>query len=206
MDAFAGAITRGSNVATPQKSRLSALKVGLVFGAIEMIAPIIGYFLGMMAEEWISAYDHWLSFVLLGGLGVYLIYGAIADQGNKKTLVFDEDDCPQKKQRTVLHVCMTSNVSHRHKPPFLLTIFTAIATSIDAMIVGVTLAFIDVNIWLASLMIGTATTVMASVGVYLGARLSERIGVYAEIVGGVVLIGVGVFILLSHLGLIWTMT
>lgn len=194
MDAFAGAMTRGSRTATPQKSVVAALKVGLVFGVVEMITPVIGYFLGVMAEGWISSYDHWLSFVLLGGLGLHLIYGAVVHKDSQKTPKAN-NGIPFKTLATVFQS------SNNLKSPLILTAFTAVATSVDAMIVGVGLAFVNVNIWLASLMIGTATTVMASLG-DLGARLGETIGNYAEIVGGAVLIGVGVFILLSHLGVI----
>lgn len=67
MDAFAGAITRGSEIPVHKKTALYALQVGLVFGIIEAIAPTVGYLLGAVAEGWISTYDHWVSFVLLGG-------------------------------------------------------------------------------------------------------------------------------------------
>lgn len=76
---------------------------------------------------------------------------------------------------------------------------TAIATSIDAMVIGISLAFLNVNIWLACLMIGTATTLMATLGVMLGASIGKKVGKIAEILGGISLIGIGLFILLTHL-------
>ena len=90
------------------------------------------------------------------------------------------------------------------KPPLdatlLLTVVTAIATSIDSMVVGVGLAFLDANIWLTALAIGTSTTIMAAIGLQLGRLIGQKIGSRAEMAGGVVLIGIGTFILLEHLG------
>lgn len=192
-----------------KKTALYALKIGLVFGITEAITPIIGYFLGLTAEGWISTYDHWVSFILLGGLGIRLIYGAVVHQRTEVIFTKVPDGhfmkVPTNSSLATFNVqkpasSPMSATKGGLKSPLVLTMVTAIATSIDAMIVGVTLAFVNVNIWLASLMIGTATTLMASIGVYLGARLGERIGSYAGMMGGAVLIGVGVFILLSHLG------
>lgn len=176
MDAFAAAVVRGSSdksIAPQGLQRLfQALKIGLVFGVVETLTPIFGYFVGVLAHNVVQDYDHWVSFILLSGLGLHLIYENFAQA----------DDDPKG-----------ANVS------FAKTLLTAFATSIDAMIVGVSLAFLGVNIWLAALMIGIFSTLMATLGVYLGAKLGEKFSQYAGVVGGVVLILIGLFILLSHL-------
>lgn len=175
MDAFTASIVRGSSDKTlaPQGLQrfLQALKIGLIFGLVEALCPIFGYFVGVLAQNAVQAYDHWVSFILLSGLGLHLIYETLTD--NTQTI---------------------------EKPTSLAkTILIAFATSIDAMVVGVSLAFLNVNIWLAGLMIGGCTTIMTTIGVYLGAKLSEKLGNKAQILGGVVLILIGVFILISHL-------
>lgn len=171
MDAFAAALSCGARLTSPNV-RL-ALKTGLIFGVVEAMTPLIGYGLGLAAAAWVADWDHWLSFVLLGALGVRTIYEA-----------FNESD---------------SDADTATKNSLIMTILTAFATSIDAMVVGVTLALAEVNIWLACLLIGLATTVMASLGVYFGHRLGVRFGKWAQVAGGVVLIGIGSSILVTHL-------
>lgn len=175
MDAFAASVVRGASVDLPanaQNRLLQAFKIGIVFGIVEAITPIIGYYLGVLAQDLVQGFDHWVSFVLLGGLGVHLMYEA----------VFGDDDDGEPAKTSLAK-----------------TILTAFATSIDAMIIGVSLAFLNVNIWLASFLIGMATTIMATFGVYLGAKIGKEVGNKAQIMGGIVLIGIGVFILVTHL-------
>lgn len=176
LDAFTASVVRGSNDKNTAKGLpklLYALKIGLIFGVIEAITPIIGYFIGELARGVVQTFDHWVSFVLLSGLGIHLIYEALHPD--------DADDTP------------TPATS------WIKTLLTAFATSIDAMIVGVSLAFLEVNIWLASAMIGIFTTIMATLGVYFGSKLGEKFGHKAQIFGGVVLMLIGLFILLTHL-------
>ncbi len=171
MDAFAVAVAKGASDSHPRFLR--ALQGGLFFGVVEGIAPFIGYYLGKAAESWVQTFDHWVAFGLLGVLGVRFIYAAMNGDD-------DEDDGAP-----------TQN--------FALMLVTAIATSIDSVVVGVSLAFLEVNIYLACVLIGIATTIMASGGLYLGNRLGARFGRYAMSVGGLMLIGIGVFILITHL-------
>ncbi|STZ55493.1 putative sporulation protein YtaF [Moraxella lacunata] len=181
MDAFAVAVAKG---ASEQRPRLwQAVQGGLFFGVVEGLAPFIGYYLGKATESWVQAFDHWVAFGLLGALGVRFIYGAVChdEQANKQT---NEQKAEQKQANT-------SNIA--------LMLITAIATSVDSVVVGVSLAFLDVNIVLACVLIGLATTVMATGGLYLGNRLGASFGRYAMGVGGVMLIGIGVFILGMHL-------
>lgn len=171
MDAFTASVVRGADIGN-RPSFLYALKIGLVFGITEATTPILGYFLGKLAHHWVQAFDHWVSFVLLVGLGVQLIYETVS---NKEM----PDSTPA--------------------PTATKTFLTALATSIDAMVVGVSLAFAEANIWLSAILIGVATTLMAVIGVFLGARLGVTIGRPSQIFGGLVLIGIGSWILVSHL-------
>lgn len=187
-DAFAAALVQGGQVQntssdgkkSPTPSVLLALKTGLIFGMTEAIMPLFGYFLGVLAEDWIRHFDHWVSFILLGGLGCHVLYRVLFGG--------DTADIPKVPSHQISKFT-------RYKT----TILTAIATSIDAMVIGVGLAFARVDIWLACFLIGVITTLMAMLGVYFGAMFHAKIGKVAEIAGGLILIAIGVFILYSHL-------
>ena len=176
VDAFAAALARGAG--SLHYTWRQTVKTALIFGIVETITPLIGWLAGSMAQKFIAEYDHWLAFGLLLALGLKMIWGALHDD--------DDEAAAADKNRT--------------DTTLLLTIITAIATSIDSMVVGVGLAFLDANIWLTALAIGTSTTIMAAVGLRLGRLLGQKIGSRAEMAGGVVLIGIGTFILLEHLG------
>lgn len=176
VDAFAAALARGAG--NLHYTWRQTVKTALIFGIVETITPLIGWLVGSMAQKFIAEYDHWLAFGLLLALGLKMIWGALHDNGDE-TVAAD---------------------GNRTDTTLTLTIITAIATSIDSMVVGVGLAFLDANIWLTALAIGTSTTIMAAVGLRLGRLLGQKIGSRAEMAGGVVLIGIGTFILLEHLG------
>ena len=173
-DAFAAAIARGASIGKTR--HLQAAQIALTFGIVETITPLIGYGAGTIAAPYIEAFDHWIAFGLLLVLGGKMI---------RESLSPEADD----------------SVAQDAMPSKWLLLITAIATSIDSMIVGVSLAFLDVNIWLTALAIGSATTLMAVIGIKLGGVLDGMIGKRAELFGGIVLIGIGTFILLEHLGL-----
>ncbi|WP_110670174.1 manganese efflux pump MntP [Salinicola halophilus] len=171
-DAFAASIGKGASLV---RTRLpQALKIGLIFGIIECIAPMIGWSIGMAASQFVAQWDHWIAFVLLGGLGGHMIW-----EGFRPASPVRDEVAP--------------------RPSFWLLVATAFATSIDAMAVGVTLAFADVNIVLAAAAIGIATTVMVTLGILLGRVIGSVIGKRAEIVGGIVLIAIGCAVLYDHL-------
>lgn len=174
-DAFAAALARGAAMYKPRL--FEALKIGLIFGVVEAITPAVGWLLGSVASNLIEAYDHWLAFVLLIGLGAHMIYEASQpDEGEEAAPV-------SSKEKKIAAIALTG-----------------LATSIDAMAVGVGLAFIDVNIIAVSLVIGFCTFVMVTVGVMAGRALGSLIGKRAELVGGgLVLIMVGATILYEHL-------
>ena len=176
VDAFAAALARGAG--SLHYTWRQTVKTALIFGIVETITPLIGWLVGSMTQKFIAEYDHWLAFGLLLALGLKMIWGALHDDG-------DEAAAADK---------------NRTDTTLLLTVITAIATSIDSMVVGVGLAFLDANIWLTALAIGTSTTIMAAIGLRLGRLLGQKIGSRAEMAGGVVLIGIGTFILLEHLG------
>lgn len=170
-DAFAAAVGKGASLKDPGFS--DALKMGLIFGSIEATTPLIGWFIGRSASTYVEAWDHWIAFVLLGCLGLHMIY-----EGMK----------PVKEEA----------VRPAGQSYFRLAL-VAVGTSMDAMAVGIGLAFIDVNIILAASLIGLATTTMVTVGVLLGRVVGSVLGHRAEIFGGLTLIAVGVWILSSHL-------
>ena len=176
VDAFAAALARGAG--SLHYTWRQTVKAALIFGIVETITPLIGWLVGSMTQKFIAEYDHWLAFGLLLALGLKMIWGALHDD--------DDEAAAADKNRT--------------DTTLLLTVITAIATSIDSMVVGVGLAFLDANIWLTALAIGTSTTIMAAIGLRLGRLLGQKIGSRAEMAGGVVLIGIGTFILLEHLG------
>ncbi|MFJ3486874.1 manganese efflux pump MntP [Pseudomonas sp. NPDC090202] len=170
-DAFAAAIGKGSSLHKPRITE--ALRTGLIFGVIEAITPIIGWSIGQVANQFVESWDHWIAFILLLVLGLHMIWNGIKHED-------PEEERPDQHSFFILAV-------------------TAVATSIDALAVGVGLAFVNVNILVAALAIGIATTVMVTIGVMLGRVLGTVVGKRAEIVGGVVLMLVGATILYEHL-------
>lgn len=171
-DAFAAAIGKGASLHKPRLSE--ALRTGLIFGVIEAITPVIGWLIGQAASNFVTEWDHWIAFTLLLLLGLHMIYAGLRPE---------QDEAPEKAR------------SHS----FWVLAVTAFATSIDALAVGVGLAFVDVDIWVAALAIGLATMTMVTLGVMLGRVIGTAIGQKAEIIGGLVLIGVGAAILYEHL-------
>ncbi len=176
-DAFAAAIGKGATLERPHFRE--ALRTGLIFGVIEGGTPLIGWSMGLAASHYVAEWDHWIAFGLLLVLGGHMIKEGISPSSEG-----DE----------------TSSKPARHS--FLRLAVTALATSIDALVVGVSLAFVDVSIVPTALMIGLATLVMVTFGVMLGRVLGRLVGQRAEIVGGLVLIGIGTALLFEHLGLL----
>lgn len=169
-DAFAAAISKGVGL---QKPKLRyALRVGLIFGGVETLTPIIGWLLGLVASRFIAEVDHWVAFTILAFIGGRMIHEGFSSRHTE-----------EKREAHKLH----------------LLILTAIGTSIDSMAVGVTLALIDANIWLMSLMIGAATCLMATIGIMTGHYIGNKAGKLAEVAGGLCLIAIGSKILFDHL-------
>ena len=170
-DAFAVAIGRGVAMGRPSLAR--ALKTGLLFGLTETITPILGWLLGYAAVQYVNQWDHWIVFGLLLVLGLRMIKNGLASK--------------------------TEEEDKKSGAPFWLLPLLAISTSLDSFAVGISLAFIEVNIVLAACLIGTATFLMVSMGIMLGRKLGELVGRRAEIIGGLVLVTIGVWTLYEHL-------
>ncbi len=170
-DAFAAAVGKGTALQQPRWTE--ALRTGAIFGVIEALTPLIGWALGFAAADYVKAWDHWIAFALLGVLGLRMIFSAYRgghDDAEKPT---------------------------RHS--FWVLAMTGFATSIDAMAVGVGLAFLKVAILPIAAAIGFATFVMVTLGVMVGRVLGRIAGRWAEAIGGALLITIGSVILGQHL-------
>ena len=170
MDAFAVAVCKG--LAMPEMSWKNAGIVGLYFGGFQGLMPFLGYLLGSKFSGTIESYDHWIAFVLLGIIGSSMIKESREDEEEEVSASFDV--------KTMLAL--------------------AVATSIDALAVGVTFAFLHVNIVWAVTFIGCTTFVLSAIGVKAGNVFGMKYKSRAELAGGVILILMGIKILLEHLG------
>jgi putative Mn2+ efflux pump MntP len=180
-DAFAAATAKGAALRHPHWSE--AVRTGLIFGTIEAATPVIGWLVGSAASRHVAAYGPWIAFVVLVGLGLHMAWAGLkGDDGDADANADDGAERPGRK---------------RHS--FLALALTGFATSIDAMAVGLGLAFVDVNIVQVALAIGFTTFAAVTAGVMLGRWLGSLIGRYAEVAGGVVLAGIGGAILYQHL-------
>lgn len=176
-DAFAVSMCKGVEM---KKFILKyALLIALFFGGFQMLMPIIGWAAGTLFEKYITEFDHWIAFGLLLFLGGKMIYDGI----------FDKDDNKDGEEKPM-------------KLGFFTLLVMAIATSIDALAVGVTFAFLKVNVWIAVSIIGATTFSFSLVGVGIGVKVGDKFKNKAEILGGVILILLGVKILLEHIGVI----
>jgi putative Mn2+ efflux pump MntP len=171
MDAFAASIGKGATLHKPKFSE--ALRTGLIFGVIETLTPLIGWGMGMLASQFVLEWNHWIAFVLLVFLGGRMVLEGFRGESEE-----------------------SGEALRRHG--FWLLVTTAIATSLDAMAVGVGLAFLQVNILTTALAIGCATLIMSTLGMMIGRFIGPLLGKRAEILGGVVLIGIGIQILWGH--------
>jgi putative Mn2+ efflux pump MntP len=172
MDAFAVSVCKGLSV--NQLRVKHALIVGIYFGGFQALMPFIGYLLGSQFQSLIASVDHWVAFVLLVLIGANMVREALGEEnaGANDSFSF----------RTMLPL--------------------AVATSIDALAVGITFAFLQVNIVLAITLIGCTTFVISAVGIKIGNVFGSRYQKKAEITGGIILILLGVKILLEHMGVL----
>ncbi|MBX0299200.1 manganese efflux pump MntP family protein [Cryobacterium sp. 1639] len=173
-DAFAVALTKGVHMRT--FTLRHAMVIALTFGLFQAVMPLIGWMLGSQFARYITEFDHWVAFGLLLLVGGKMLWEAFSAHPDT------ERDFDRLDIRTLLVL--------------------ALATSIDALAVGITLAFVPISIGWSIALIGATTFVLALAGVVIGRRAGARFGKPAEIVGGIVLILIGTRILLDHLG-IW---
>lgn len=172
MDAFAVAVCKG--LAMKKMSWRGAVIVGLWFGGFQALMPAIGYFLGIQFRDKITAIDHWIAFVLLSFIGINMIREAFSKEEGSASAALDV------------------------KTMFVM----ALATSIDALAVGITFAFLNQNLPVAVSLIGITTFVFSVAGVKIGNVFGAKYKAKAELAGGAILILLGVKILLEHLGVI----
>ena len=173
MDAFAVSICKG--LAMKKASIKEMAIVGLWFGGFQALMPLIGYFLGSAFEKYIVAVDHWIAFTLLALIGALMI----------------KEGCSKEEEDADASLC------------FKTMLLMAIATSIDALAVGISYGILpNVNIWVAISSIGIITFLLCMIGVKLGNVFGAKYKSKAELVGGVILILIGLKILLEHIGVL----
>ena len=167
VDAFAAAVGKGASIGAPRWR--DAIRIGAVFGAFEAIMPCIGWVIGKAVATWFSEYGGWIAFILLVGVGGHMMWEAWHGD-----LAAEHEADEKKPAMGMLSVALT-----------------AVATSIDALAVGVSLAVMGVPLLAACIVIGGVTTVIASSGVMIGKHAGLWLGRYAEVAGGAVLILIG---------------
>ncbi len=170
MDAFAVAIAAGLNI--ERLTGRHVFRLAFFFGFFQFAMAVLGWLAGRTIDVYISAFDHWVAFGLLAAIGGKMLWEA-----------------------------WSGKVPASHSDPTRgwTVIVRSVATSIDALAAGMSMAFIGVSIYLPSVVIGIVAAVMTAIGIRFGSRLGRRGGRWAEVLGGVVLIGIGLQILISHL-------
>ena len=177
MDAFAVSVCKG--LAMRKVNKKQAIVIGLFFGGFQALMPLLGWTLGIQFEQYITSIDHWIAFILLGFIGGKMIVEAVKP---------DDESVEVKEMDPPLNI----------KEMFVL----AIATSIDALAVGITFAFLDYPIVESIIIIGITTFVISIIGVYIGNFFGSMYNKKAELAGGIILVLLGVKILLEHLGVL----
>ena len=177
MDAFAVSVCKG--LAMRKVNKKQAIVIGLFFGGFQALMPLLGWTLGIQFEQYITSIDHWIAFILLGFIGGKMIVEAVKP---------DDESVEVKEMDPPLNI----------KEMFVL----AIATSIDALAVGITFAFLDYPIVESIIIIGISTFVISIIGVYIGNFFGSKYKQKAELAGGIILVLLGVKILLEHLGVL----
>ena len=177
MDAFAVSVCKGLGMRKLDKKQ--ALIIGLYFGGFQALMPLIGWLLGSQFQQYITRIDHWIAFILLGFIGGKMMVEAVREWNEEETV--EVMDAPID-----------------HKNMFVL----AVATSIDALAVGITFAFLNTPIIEAITIIGITTMVLSIIGVIVGNFFGSRYKSKAEFIGGLILVLLGLKILLEHLGIL----
>ena len=177
MDAFAVSVCKGLGMRKLDKKQ--ALIIGLYFGGFQALMPLIGWLLGSQFQQYITSIDHWIAFILLGFIGGKMMVEAVREWNEEETV--EVMDAPID-----------------HKNMFVL----AVATSIDALAVGITFAFLNTPIIEAITIIGITTMVLSIIGVIVGSFFGSRYKSKAEFIGGLILVLLGLKILLEHLGIL----
>lgn len=170
MDAFAVSLCFGS--CTGYSKKALGIRTGLFFGIFQALMPLIGWAAGLVLEKQIREIDHWIAFVLLAFVGGKMILNAIKNKS-----------CP----------------SNLNPKSFWVMISLSIATSIDALVIGLSLAILQIPILLSVAIIGSITFILSFTGVWLGNKMFGKLGNKAEITGGIILVLLGLKILIEHI-------
>ncbi len=171
MDAFAVAVATG--ILLGKVSGRQTFRLSFHFGLFQFLMPVIGWLAGLSLERYLGGYDHWLAFGLLGLIGGKMIHEALREDGSTRTA----SDPTRGASLVILSV----------------------ATSVDALAVGLSLGVLRVKIWYPAVVIGLVAAALTAAGMHIGAPLGNRFGRRMEIVGGLVLIGIGCKILFRHM-------
>ena len=171
MDALAVALATGLVLGRPSPSHV--LRLAFAFGLFQLVMPVMGWLAGRSVEAYIREVDHWVAFALLAFVGGKML---------RESRRHEDEARPGDPTRGWMLLVLS------------------IATSIDALAVGLSMAFLHVSIWLPSVVIGLVAFAFTATGVLLGARVGRTLGRWPEVVGGLVLLGIGVKILIEHLG------
>ena len=177
MDAFAVSVCKGLGMKKLNKKQ--ALIIGLYFGGFQALMPFVGWLLGSQFQKYITSIDHWIAFILLGFIGGKMMIEAVREWNEEE--VVDVMDAP---------------IDHKNM------LVLAVATSIDALAVGITFAFLGTPIVEAITIIGITTMVISIAGVVVGSFFGSRYKSKAEFIGGLILVLLGLKILLEHLGIL----
>lgn len=171
MDSFSVSITNG--LATKTFKVGDALKIGIFFGAFQAIMPVVGWFTGIHVLDLISGFDHWIAFGLLAFIGCRMIYESVKVE-SKKLL---------------------------DSPRIGVLLALSVATSIDALAIGLSFSFLRISIFVPAVVIGAVAFSLSFLGVYLGGKLGHFLRNRVEVLGGLILIVIGIRILIEHLGI-----
>ena len=177
MDAFAVSVCKGLGMRKLDKKQ--ALIIGLYFGGFQALMPLIGWLLGSQFQQYITSIDHWIAFILLGFIGGKMMVEAVREWNEEETVEV-----------------MDAPIDHKNM------LVLAVATSIDALTVGITFAFLGTPIVEAITIIGITTMVISIAGVVVGNFFGSRYKSKAEFIGGLILVLLGLKILLEHLGIL----
>ena len=210
-DAFAVSMCRGLEMRRVNVRH--AIVIALFFGVFQAAMPVIGYYLAMLVADYITEYDHWIAFGLLALLGAKMIYDGIKEGLEEKKLK-QATTLPVKDNGAIApndgkadnditdYATAPSSSSRKERLDVKKLLLMSVATSIDALAVGISFAFLKVNLWVAVALIGSVTFALSLIGVFLGHRIGAKFKNKATIAGGCVLILIGLKILLEHLGFI----
>ena len=182
MDAFAVSVTQGACL--EMKNASYPFIIGITFGLFQAVMPLIGWLAGSSFRAYIQHIDHWIALALLSIIGAKMFIDGFIDYRRKRRARAVGEACPDSAGN---ELCVHS------------LLMMGIATSIDALAVGVTFGMLDFNIWIAIVIIGLTTCILSTFGVLIGKRAGPLLGDRMEMIGGIVLMALGIKIVVEHL-------